>query len=188
MTARFRGRMRDDVRAVKCVGVRSRRCEAVQGQATAAMGRAEFGRGQPHPRRNPPAALGELQPQSRRLRSVATPPAEALKPHPATPREMRGRRSHLPLRSVQPALRVVRLRRVRVRGCGSGGCGCGWCRSSGFRDQRIDVLLGRRDHREECPNRRCIAFVRKSLAQHAVPTGDKLHYRLVGLDLRENLT
>jgi len=103
------------VRAVRCVGVRFRRFEGVPVESTAATGQAALGGRQFAPRRNRPVASEELQPQSRRRRSAAKPPAEALKPHPATPREMRVRRSRLPLRSVQAEVRWVPLRLVRLQ-------------------------------------------------------------------------
>ena len=54
-------------------------------------------------------------------------------------------------------------------------------------DERVDVLVLRRDHAEQLPDGRRLALGEEPLAQHAVGARDELHHGLVGLDLGEHV-
>src|SRR5262249_15951590 len=53
------------------------------------------------------------------------------------------------------------------------------------RNQRVDVLVRRRDHPDERANRLRFALTDETLSEDAVATRDELHDRLVSLDFGE---
>jgi hypothetical protein len=67
-------------------------------------------------------------------------------------------------------------------------CWRGRCRSgcSGSED-RIDILVGVGDDREQRSDWRGVAFVRQSLAKYTISPRDELHHRLVSLYFGEDI-
>ena len=70
---------------------------------------------------------------------------------------------------------------------GAGGAGRTASGTPTARDQRVDVLVRRRDDAHQLADRRRGALADEALAQHTVAARDELHHRLVGLDLGEDV-